>query len=90
MIACQLSLYPLGSGDFTALISEAVQSLEPLGERGLRIDVGSMSTVVTGPDDLVWGAARLLFDTAARDGTRIVLTSTFSNECGCEVPPSAS
>jgi hypothetical protein len=29
MIACQMSLYPLGTGDFTALISDAVDSLEP-------------------------------------------------------------
>lgn len=90
MIACQMSLYPLGSGDFTALISHAVDSLEPLGGRGLSIDVGSMSTVVTGPDDLVWEAARLLFDTAAKDGQRIVLTTTCSNECGCDLPPSAT
>jgi uncharacterized protein YqgV (UPF0045/DUF77 family) len=88
MIACQMSLYPLGSGEFTALIAEAVDSLEPLEDRGLSIDVGSMSTVVTGPDDLVWEAARLLFDTAAKDGNRVVLTSTFSNECG--LPPSAA
>jgi energy-coupling factor transport system substrate-specific component len=90
MIACQLSLCPLGTGDFTALISDAVDSLKPLQDRGLRLDVGSMSTVVTGPDDLVWQAARLVFDTATRDGHRIVLTSTFSNECGCDLPPSAT
>lgn len=88
MIACQMSLYPLGSGDFTALISAAVESLEPLKDRGLRIDVGSMSTVVIGPDDVVWQAVRLLFDTAAKDGNPIVLTTTFSNECGCDLPPS--
>lgn len=90
MIACQLSLFPLGVGDVTDLISEAVGSLEPLKEQGLSIDVGSMSTVVTGPDDLVWEAARQLFDTAARGGNPIALTSTFSNECGCDLPPSAT
>ncbi len=86
MIACQMSLYPLGSGDFTAVISSTVDRLKSLEDRGLRVDVGSMSTVVIGPDDLVWQAARLLFDTAAKDGARIVLTTTFSNECGCDLP----
>lgn len=90
MIACQMSLYPLGTGDFTALISDAVGSLKPLEERGLRLDVGSMSTVVTGPDDVVWQAVRLLFDTAVGDGNRIVLTTTFSNECGCDLPVSGT
>lgn len=88
MIACQMSLYPLGSGDFSVLISEAVQSLEPLKGRGLHIDVGSMSTVVVGPDDVVWQAVRLVFETAAKDGNPIVLTTTFSNECGCDPSPS--
>lgn len=88
MIACQLSLYPLGTGDFSALISDAVASLEPLTERGARVEVGSMSTVVTGPDDVVWEAVRLLFDTAAENGQRIVLTATLSNECGCDVTTS--
>lgn len=85
MIACQVSLYPLGTGDFTAFIADTVKSLEPLEEQGLSLDVSSMSTVMTGPDMLVWEAARLLFETAARDGRRIVLTATFSNECGCDL-----
>lgn len=85
MIACQLSLYPLGTGDFGALIAAAVAHLETLRERGLDVQVGAMSTVVTGPDDLVWEAVRLLFDTAAADGHPIVLTATVSNECGCDV-----
>lgn len=84
MIACQLSLYPLGTERFVAVIARAVNGLEPLRQRGLSIDVGSMSTVVTGPDDLVWEAVRVLFDTAAEGGQRIVLTVTLSNECGCD------
>lgn len=86
MIACQMSLYPLGVDEVDRLVASA---LESLGEvQGLTVEVGSMSTVVTGPDDLVWRAVRLLFDTAAADGRRIVLTTTFSNECGCDLPDS--
>lgn len=87
MIACQMSLYPLGVGEVHALIGDAVLSLEPLEERGLSVEVGSMSTVVSGPDDLVWEAVRLLFDTAAEKGQRVVLTATVSNDCGCDLPP---
>lgn len=86
MIACQMSLYPLATVDFGALVTASVASLRPLQERGLTLEVGAMSTVVTGPDDLVWEAVRTLFDAAAAGGQQIVLTATLSNECGCDVP----
>ena len=85
MIACQLSLYPLATQDLAEVVDEALQSVRVLESQGLSTEVGSMSTVVTGPGDVVWRAVRALFDAAAKDGRRIVLTATVSNECGCEV-----
>lgn len=82
MIACQMSLYPLGSDNVDQVVDDALDSLEPLRREGLTVDVASMSTVVTGPDDLVWAAVRTLFDAASRGGQPVVLTATVSNECG--------
>lgn len=87
MIACQVALYPLGTDDYSDAITSALASLDELQESGLNAQVGTMSTVLTGPDDLVWQGARLLFEAAARDGRRVVMTATLSNECGCDVPP---
>lgn len=86
MIACQLSLYPLATQEVAEVVDEALESVRELESQGLSVEVGSMSTVVTGPEDLVWRAVRLLFDAAARDSRRIVLAATLSNECGCDVP----
>ena len=85
MIACQLSLYPLARDDVAEVVTAALRPVEAMREEGLSVEVGAMSTVLTGPDDLVWRAARALFDAAAADGHRLVLTATFSNECGCDL-----
>ncbi|MFV9511328.1 YkoF family thiamine/hydroxymethylpyrimidine-binding protein [Tepidibacillus sp. LV47] len=85
MISCQLALYPLATKEFAKVIVEALKALEPLQKEGLIIEVGSMSTVIKGKDDLVWKAVRLLFEEAAKDGQQIVLTASISNECGCDL-----
>ncbi len=83
MISCQLSLYPLGTESYDDVVSRAVEHILPLKDEGLTIEVGSMSSVVKGPDDVVWKAVRTLFD-AAKD-EKVVLNTTFSNECGCDL-----
>ncbi|GBF10183.1 YkoF family thiamine/hydroxymethylpyrimidine-binding protein [Tepidibacillus infernus] len=85
MISCQVALYPLATKEFDQVIVEALDAVKPLKEEGLTIEVGSMSTIFKGPDDLVWKAVRLLFDTAKQNGQQIVLNTQISNECGCDL-----
>lgn len=83
MIAAQVALYPLRTDDVDGAVTAALDAIAALSGEGLVIEVASMSTVLTGPDDVVWRAMREIFDALARDGHRVVLTTTVSNECGC-------
>ena len=84
MISSQVALYPLANNDFKQVISQALDRIIPLKEQGLVIEVGSMSTILRGSDELVWNAIQLLFKEASKDGQQIVLNVQISNECGCE------
>jgi uncharacterized protein YqgV (UPF0045/DUF77 family) len=77
MISCQFSLYPLGVEDLSPAIDAAVAEMEALG---LELDVGSMSTQVTGDTALVFEGLKRAFDVAAREG-HVVMTVTVSNAC---------
>lgn len=84
MISCQVALYPLATENFENVIIEALESIKLFTERGLIIEVGSMSTIIRGNDELVFQAVKMLFNEASKDGRRIVLNTQFSNECGCK------
>ncbi|APC09442.1 thiamine-binding protein [Neomoorella thermoacetica] len=81
MIACQLSLYPLGTPAYTPVIKEALAVLE---QCGVEIEVNAMGTIIRGEEEAVWRAARQLFQVAAGRG-EAVLVMTVSNRCGCKV-----
>ena len=85
MISCQIALYPLATKDFESVIIKALDSISSLKSEGLSIEVGSMSTVLKGKDEVVWKAVRTVFDQASHQGQQIVLNASFSNECGCDV-----
>lgn len=85
MISCQLSLYPLAIQEFEKVIIDALNSIKHLEQEGLIIEVGSMSTVIKGKEELVWKAVRLLFEYSTSNGQQIVLNASFSNECGCDL-----
>ena len=85
MISCQLALYPLATKDFETVIVDAINVIRPLEKEGLTIDIGAMSTVIKGKDELVWKAVQLLFNQSTKDGQQIVLNASFSNECGCDL-----
>ena len=85
MIACQISLLPLATKDFEEIITRAVEDIKELEAEGLTIEVGSMSTVLRGKDDIVWEAVRRLFNKSKEDGQQVVLQASFSNECGCDI-----
>ena len=80
-VTAQLSLYPLGQADLAPAI-EAV--LAVLRERGLPLEVGSMSTLTWGDDATVFAALRDAFAAAAEHGPA-VLQVTVSN--ACPLPP---
>ncbi|WP_338833297.1 hypothetical protein MHLNE_22560 [Moorella humiferrea] len=80
-LACQLSLYPLGTAAYTPVIKEAVAALE---QSGVEVEVNAMSTIIRGEEEAVWRAARQLFQMAADRG-EAVLVMTVSNRCGCQV-----
>ncbi|MGI9861884.1 YkoF family thiamine/hydroxymethylpyrimidine-binding protein [Moorella naiadis] len=86
MIACQLSLYPLGTAAYSSVIKEAVAVL---AETGVEVEVNSMSTIIRGEEEAVWRAVRKLFQVAAARG-EVVLNVTVSNRCGCKVAPKSA
>ena len=83
-ISAQLSLYPLGEAELSPAIDDAIALLEA---RGLEVDAGPMSTVVSGDDEVVFEAVRDLFRGATERG-EVVLVATFSNACPVPSPES--
>ncbi len=76
-ISAQVSLYPLGQADIAPTIAAFLRALSA---RDVPHEVGSMSTVLWGDDDKVFGALREAFAEATRTG-QAVLTVTISNAC---------
>lgn len=85
MISCQIALYPLATKDFDKIIIDSLEVIRPLKDQGLTIEIGSMSTVIIGPDELVFKAVKMLFNESSKNGQQIVLNTQFSNECGCKL-----
>jgi uncharacterized protein YqgV (UPF0045/DUF77 family) len=77
MISCQFSLYPLGVAELGPAIDAAVAEMKGLG---LDLEVGAMSTYLTGEASLVFEGLRRAFDVAAREG-HVVMNVTVSNAC---------
>lgn len=76
-ISAQVSLYPLRVKSLSPFINEAWNIFNGLG---LRVFPGSMSTVISGSDKLVWKALRDAFSACAIHG-ELVMTVTISNAC---------
>ncbi len=84
-ISAQISLYPLGQAD----LAQAIQAvIETLGEYGLTVQVGPMSTLVWGDDQAVFAALQDAFRRAAACGPA-VLQVTLSNACPLPGPRDA-
>ena len=76
-ISVQLSLYPLGQSN----LSPAIQAvLDVLEARGLRYQVGTMSTLIWGGDRTIFTALQEAFAAAADYGPA-VMTIAVSNAC---------
>ena len=76
-VTAQVSIYPLRQEKLTPAI-EAV--LDAFTRHDVRIQAGSMSTLVWGDGDEVFAALREAFLEAASTG-HVVMTTTISNAC---------
>ena len=77
VISAQVSIYPLRQQHLSPAIRAVSKALE---ECGLHPEVGSMSTLVVGEEEIVFGALREAFLAAAATG-HVVMTVTISNAC---------
>jgi len=76
-LSAQVSLYPLGQAD----LAPAIQAvLDALAARGLPYEVGSMSTLTWGDDEILFIALREAFAAATQSGPA-VMVMTVSNAC---------
>jgi len=76
-ISAQVSLYPLGQEDLSPAIDGALRIFR---EHGLDVNPGSMSTLISGDDQVIFAALQAAFQRAAKRG-RVVMVTTFSNAC---------
>lgn len=76
-IQAELSLYPLKTEEPASLIEDFLQGLS---QRGLSINTGEMSTVVSGESGALFRAISESFEKVAKLN-EIVLVAKFSNAC---------
>jgi uncharacterized protein YqgV (UPF0045/DUF77 family) len=76
-ISAQVSLYPLGRERLSPTINEALNIFR---NHGLDVVPGSMSTVLSGDDAVVFSALQEAFQHTAQAG-EVVMVTTFSNAC---------
>jgi uncharacterized protein YqgV (UPF0045/DUF77 family) len=76
-IQVELSIYALGKSSQSPVIGKFIKILE---ENGLEIEIGRMSSIVTGDSSIVFPALQDAFDNTAQESD-IILTAKFSNAC---------
>lgn len=76
-ITVQLSVYPLGEASLSPIIDKALRILR---ERGLDVETMTMSSLISGNDDVVFAALQSAFHQIAARGP-VVMVATFSNAC---------
>jgi len=76
-ISAQVAVYPLRQSRFSPTIGKATEVFK---KHGLTVDVGAMSTIVSGEDKAVFEALREAFIDIAEKGA-LVMMATFSNTC---------
>lgn len=76
-ITVQVSLYPLRQETLSPAIDEALQTFR---EHGLDVELGTMSSLITGDDVAIFAALQEAFRRVAEQG-EIVMIATFSNAC---------
>jgi uncharacterized protein YqgV (UPF0045/DUF77 family) len=76
-VACQFAVYPIGTAEPLAPAIEA--ALDAIRRHGIDVEAGPMSSMMTGPSDVVFTALADAFEAAASGGC--VLVATISNAC---------
>jgi uncharacterized protein YqgV (UPF0045/DUF77 family) len=76
VISVEVALYPQDSSDSDSVINS---SLQALGDKGLRYDVGPVSTFFAGSSDQVWEGLRTLFEAAESQGREVAMVATVTN-----------
>jgi uncharacterized protein YqgV (UPF0045/DUF77 family) len=76
-IQAEISLYPLRQNELTKPIQQFVQVLE---NNKVQLKTGSMSSLVTGDSQVVFGSLREAFEQLAKE-YEIVMTAKISNAC---------
>lgn len=77
IISAQVSVYPLGEQNIDPPIERAIALLK---EADLTVEIGSMSTIVAGEAEIVFGTLQNVLTELGEQG-RIVMNVTFSNAC---------
>ena len=76
-MAAQVSLYPLRQKLLSPAIEEVLRIFK---NQGLELKPGTMSTVITGPEESLWAGLRSAFRAATKRGEAVMLI-TISNAC---------
>jgi uncharacterized protein YqgV (UPF0045/DUF77 family) len=76
-ISAQVSVYPLRQASLSSAI---VNTLRVLRERGLAVEEGPMSTMVSGDEETLFSALKEAFKASSEQGDT-VMTVTISNAC---------
>jgi uncharacterized protein YqgV (UPF0045/DUF77 family) len=80
-VTAQVSVYPLGQEAYIPPIDEAIEALRG---PGLGTQVGRLSTLVSGEEEVVFAALRRAFQVAAAHGAT-VMVATLTNACPANV-----
>ena len=76
-VQAEVSLYPLRQDDLTEPIQQFVESLK---NDDLNVKTGSMSSVISGEESIVFQSLQKAFEQAAQK-YEVVLTAKISNAC---------
>ena len=76
-VQAEVSLYPLRQNDLTKPIQQFVESLK---SDDLNVKTGSMSSVISGEESIVFQSLQKAFEQAAQK-YEVVLTTKISNAC---------
>lgn len=77
VLAAQVAIYPLRQPHLSPFVGRAAGVFE---KHGLGVEVGAMSTVLSGEADVLFGALEKVFTELAEKG-ELVMMVTFSNAC---------
>ena len=76
-VQAEIGLYPLHCSDLTEPIRQFVELLKA---NNLKVEIGPMSTLISGDSQVVFENLKKAFETLASD-YRVVMTAKISNAC---------